>query len=95
MDTITLQIPMAKSLRDNASMVAKDSGFSSLQEVIRVFLSKFVRREIGIAIEKFPTVKLSARNDKRYNKIVDDYLSGKTKAKSFDNVDEMMDYLMK
>lgn len=95
MDTITLQIPMAKSLRDNASIVAKDSGFSSLQEVIRVFLSKFVRREVGIAIEKFPAVKLSARNAKRYDKMVDDVLSGKEKVKSFDNVDDLFNDLMK
>lgn len=94
MDTITLQIPLARSLRDAALDMARDSGFSSLQEVIRVFLSKFVKKEVGVAIERFPAVKLSTRNAKRYDKMVDDILSGKVKTKSFDSVDDLMHDLM-
>ena len=93
MDTTILQIPIRKSLRDQAMVVAEDAGFSSLQEVIRLFLTKYVRKEIGVTIEQFPAVKLSARNAKRYDKMVDDYLSGNLKTKSFDNVDDLMEDL--
>lgn len=93
MDTTILQVPISKALRVSAANVAKDGGFSSLQEVIRLFLARFAKREIGVIFEQFPAVKLSARNEKRYNKIVDDYSAGRLKTKSFDNVDKMMDYL--
>ena len=75
--------------------MAKESGFSSLQEVLRVFLAKFAKREIGVSVEQFPAVKLSAKNDRRYAKMVDDVLSGRVKTKSFDNVDDLMKDLMK
>jgi len=90
MDTTILQVPISKSLRVEATNVAKDSGFSSLQDVVRLMLAKFAKREIGVSIEQFPTVKLSARNAKRYDKMVDDYLSGKVKTKSYSDVDELL-----
>lgn len=95
MDTTILQVPISKALRADAVSVAKESGFSSLQEVVRLILTKFARREIGITIEQFPAVKLSARNERRYNKMVDDVLSGKVKTKGFDNVDDLMKDLTK
>lgn len=95
MNTTILQIPISKSLRTEAVSVAKDSGFSSLQEVVRLMLTKFARREIGVTFERFPAVKLSAKNDKRYAKMVDDVLSGRVKTKSFDNVDDLMKDLKK
>ncbi len=95
MDTTILQLPLSKSLRAEAIVVAKESGFSSLQEVLRVFLAKFAKREIGVSVEQFPAVKLSAKNDRRYAKMVDDVLSGRVKTKSFDNVDDLMKDLMK
>ncbi len=75
--------------------MAKDSGFSSLQEVVRLMLTKFARKEIGVTFERFPKVMLSAKNDRRYAKMVDDVLSGRVKTKSFDNVDDLMKDLMK
>jgi antitoxin component of RelBE/YafQ-DinJ toxin-antitoxin module len=95
MDTTILQIPISKSLRTEAVSVAKDSGFSSLQEVVRLMLTKFARKEIGVTFERFPAVKLSAKNDRRYAKMVDDVLSGRVKTKSFDNVDDLMKDLKK
>ena len=95
MDTTILQIPISKSLREEAVGVAKDSGFSSLQDVVRLMITKFARREIGVTLEQFPAVKLSAKNDRRYSKMVNDVLSGRVKTKSFDNVDDLMKDLMK
>lgn len=94
MDTTILQIPIQKSFRDQVSEVVSNMGFSSLQDYLRLILKKTLTKEIDITIGPKPIV-LSTKNAKRYDKIVDNYLSGKSKAKSFDNVDEMMDYLMK
>jgi len=69
--------------------VAKDSGFSSLQEVVRLMLTKFARKEIGITFERFPAVRLSAKNDRRYAKMVNDFEEGKD-IKTFNNVDDLM-----
>lgn len=77
MDTVTLQVPMNKSLRDSAAAVAADYGFSSLQEVIRVLLNKLAKRQLSVNIEQFPAVKLSARNEKRYLKMEEDFKNGK------------------
>lgn len=92
MNTTILQVPLSKTLRSEANVVAKDSGFSSLQEVVRVFLSKFAKREVGISIEEFPAIALSAKNEKRYNKMIKDFDNG-LNVKSFDNVDDLMDDL--
>ena len=95
MNTTTLQVPISKRLKASATVVAQEYGFSSLQEVVRVLLTKLSKKELSVSVEQFPAVKLSAKNAKRYDKIVDDYLSGKLKTKSFDNVDDLMEDLMK
>jgi hypothetical protein len=46
MNTVTLQVSMAQTLKTKASKVAQDLGFSSLQEVVRVLLSEFSRGKI-------------------------------------------------
>lgn len=93
MNTTILQVPIEKSFRNDVSKVVEEMGFSSLQDYIRLFLKKTLKGEVGVSIERFPAVKLSAKNAKRYDKMVDDYYAGKLKTKSFDNVDKMMDYL--
>ena len=92
MDTVTLQVPMNKSLRDTAAVVAADYGFSSLQEVIRVLLNKLAKRQLSVNIEQFPAVKLSAKNEKRYLKMVDDFKAGRNVYYAKD-VDDMMKQL--
>lgn len=94
MDATILQIPITKSFRDKVSEVVVEMGFSSIQDYLRLIMKKTITKEIDVTVGPRP-VMLSKKNAKRYEKIVDDYLSGKSKAKSFDNVDEMMDYLMK
>lgn len=93
MNTTILQIPIDKTLRAEAVALAKEDGFSSLQEVIRVFLSRFVKREVGVTFERYPAVKLSARNEKRYNKMLEDFEKGRN-FKTFDSVDDLMKDLM-
>lgn len=89
MNTTTLQIPIQKHLRDKASIVAKQCGFSSVQEVVRVFLSQFADRCIDVSFTP-PAVQLSEKNAKRYDRIVEDVLAGKVKTKTFTNVDDLM-----
>lgn len=80
---------MALNLRNQAEAVSVDMGFSSLQEVVRLILTKFAKREIGITIEQFPAVKLSGRNEKRYKQMERDFKSGKN-SKTFVNVTDLM-----
>lgn len=90
MDTTILQIPMSVSLKKDATETAKEYGFSSLQEIVRVMLSKLARKEFVINFgEQFPTVALSAKNEARYMKMEADYKIGKN-VKSFDNIEDFM-----
>lgn len=91
MDTTILQIPVSKSLKSNATLVAKDYGFSSLQEIIRVLLTKLARRQLAIQIEEMVT-PLSRQAEKRYLKMEKDFETGKN-VKTFSNVDELMEDL--
>jgi antitoxin component of RelBE/YafQ-DinJ toxin-antitoxin module len=88
-----LQVPMPTTLRNQAEAVSVDMGFSSLQEVVRLILTKFAKKEIGISIEQFPAVPLSARNEKRYLRMERDFKSGKN-SKTFANVTDLMNDLI-
>lgn len=90
----TLQVPVKKQLRDKATRVAEKKGFSSLQEVVRVFLKQFADQEVHITLEMKP-LQLSEKNDKKYTKIIDEVRSGKVQTKSFNDVDELFKELRK
>lgn len=91
MNTTTLQIPINKTLREQAATAAERLGFSSLQETIRVFLKKLASGEIGLRFEE--TVQLSPKAIKRYNKMIDEVESGKVKTKTFSDVASLMKHL--
>lgn len=84
-----LQVPMPLELRTRAEAVSVDMGFSSLQDVIRLILTKLAKREIGISIEQFPAVRLSKRNEKRYERMVRDFEEGKN-IRTFTSVKDLM-----
>jgi antitoxin component of RelBE/YafQ-DinJ toxin-antitoxin module len=94
MDTTTLQVPLPKTLKQQATNVAHEHGFSSLQEVVRFILTKFANREIGINLEQFPDIKLSTKNEKRYIKMTEEFNKGNN-VKSFDNIDDLMTDLIR
>lgn len=50
MDTMILQVPISKTLKKQAEAVAREHGFSSLQESVRIFLKKLADRTITIDI---------------------------------------------
>jgi len=92
MDSTILQVPISKSLRNEAAAAASGMGFSSLQEAVRVFLAQLQTQTVKISFEPKP-IQLSQKAIKRYNKIIDEIDSGKADLVSFDNVDDMTRYL--
>lgn len=91
MSRTVLQIPMSPTLRKEAEKEALRQGFSSLQDAVRIFLSKLARRVVRVTFEEEEA--LSPKAIKRYEKMVDDIKKGKVKTKSFSDVDSMMAYL--
>jgi len=51
MTNVVLQVPMPKQLRDSATVAASDYGFSSLQELVRVFINKVARKQVTVSID--------------------------------------------
>lgn len=87
-----IQIPVTKRLRDRAKKAAEKQGFSSLQEIVRVFLNQLAEKNIEIGFTS-PTVMLSAKNNERYAKMIDEVKSGKVKTKTFSSAQELMNNL--
>ena len=79
---------MPKTLKKSAQAVANDYGFSSLQDLLRVILTKLSRRELIVSIEEVP-ITLSKKNDQRYLKMSKDFVKGKN-VKDFSSVNELM-----
>lgn len=72
MNNTVLQIPMTIELREKSEKAAVEAGFSSLQEAVRIFLKKFSHRELVVSFD-MPKIKLSAKNEKRYMEMMNDY----------------------
>lgn len=92
MDRVIVQVPMTKTLKNEAEAAAGDQGFSSIQEAIRIFLTKLARRELAVNIG-YPEEHLSPRAERRYAKIIRDIKAGKDRTVSFDSTKDMMAYL--
>lgn len=90
MNTI-LQVPIDKELKNKAASTAERMGFSSLQEVIRLFINKMATGNINVSFEE--TTQLSPKAIKRYNRIIDEIDSNKEEMKSFSNTKDLMKYL--
>jgi antitoxin component of RelBE/YafQ-DinJ toxin-antitoxin module len=89
---IIMQVPLPKTLKISSEAVARDMGFSSLQEAIRVFLRKLSARELTFTLRE-PVERLSPKAEKRYLKMLKEIKEGKVRTKSFTDVDDMMSYL--
>lgn len=50
MNKTTLQVPIDSVLKDKATKVAQELGFSSLQEAVRVYLKQLSDKKINISI---------------------------------------------
>ena len=91
MNRTVLQIPVSTDLRGKAELEAKKQGFSSLQEAVRIFLSKLARQRIEISFEE--PIQLSQKAASRYDKMTDEIKSGKIKLYEAKNVDDLMKQL--
>ena len=90
MDRVVLQVPMSKTLRQQAEAVVVDYGFSSLQEIIRVILNKLAKRELTISIQEEEAVTyLSPAAEKRYARAIKDIKKGRN-VTTTKNVDELL-----
>ena len=94
MQQTVLQIPLPKELKESAEKAAADYGFSSLQELLRVFMKKLATKKINLSFEEEDTVQLSKKNEKRYLKALDDFKKGKN-VYTAKNVDDFFEQLSK
>jgi len=94
MQRTVLQIPLPKELKESAEKAAADYGFSSLQELLRVFMKKLATKKINLSFEEEDTVQLSKKNEKRYLKALDDFKKGKN-VYTAKNVDDFFEQLSK
>ncbi len=90
MQKTILQVPMDKQLKSNAEKVASEQGFSSLQEIIRVFLTHLASNKVEIVLQESTT--LSTENEKRYAEMTKDFESGKN-VYSATGVDDLLSKL--
>lgn len=70
MDKTIFQVPVTVDLRKEAEKEALRQGFSSLQEIVRIFLRRLADRTVAFTFEE--VVHLSPRAVKRYNKAIKD-----------------------
>lgn len=85
-----LQVPLNIDLRKEAEKQALAQGFSSLQEAVRVFLKKLAQGAMGVVFKEEEVIQLSAKNARRYDKMVEDIKSGRVKTKTFSDVSSLM-----
>lgn len=94
MQRVILQVPMTKDLKESAQSASSDLGFSSLQEAIRVFLTKLAKRELSVRVteEVEEITHLSKAAERRYKKAIEDIKAGRNFTKT-KNVDELLSLL--
>ena len=89
MQKTILQVPLTQDLKFNAEKVAHEQGFSSLQEIVRVFLTKLAANKMEVSLE---SVFLSESNEKRYTKMTKDFETG-SNTNTAHNVDDLVSQL--
>lgn len=93
MQRVIVQVPMSKNLKETAEAVSSDLGFSSIQEAIRVLLTKLSKREFSLRVEEVEKIThLSAAAEKKFKKAVENIKAGRNVTKT-KNVDEFLKLL--
>lgn len=88
-----IQVPVNPALKNRVEKKAENSGFSSVQQLIRLFLTRYASGEIKVGFEeRVLPVQLSKRAIRRYNKIDKDYKKGKNIFVA-ESVDDLMNQL--
>lgn len=93
MQRVIVQVPMSKDLKEKAEVVSSDLGFSSVQETIRVLLTKLSKREFSLRVEDVEEVKyLSPAAERKFKKAIEDIKAGRNVTKT-KNVNELLELL--
>ena len=88
-----VQVPMSKQLKEKAESVSADLGFSSIQEIIRVLLTKLSKKELSLKVEEVEEIThLSPAAERKFKKAVADIKAGRNVTKT-KNVDELLSLL--
>lgn len=78
MQRVVVQVPMPKELKEKAEIAASDLGFSSIQETIRVLLTKLSKREFSLKVEEVEEIThLSPAAERKFKKAVEDIKAGR------------------
>lgn len=85
MSRTVIQVPVSADLREKAEIAASKQGFSSVQEMVRVFLTQVASDEINVKFTEKPVV-LSPKKAAEYDKMIEDVKSGRVKTKTFKDV---------
>lgn len=79
MQRVIVQVPMPKELKKKAEAVSADLGFSSMQEVIRVLLTKLSKKEFSLKVEETEEIThLSPASERKFRKAVEDIKAGRS-----------------
>ena len=90
---VVVQVPMSKQLKEKAESVSADLGFSSIQEIIRVLLTKLSKKELSLKVEEVEEIThLSPAAERKFKKAVADIKAGRNVTKT-KNVDELLSLL--
>lgn len=88
MDIITLQVPVNARIKNQAQDQAKAMGFSSLQEVVRLFLNQLAEKSINVRfIPQIPVETLSSAQEEQLSKATQGTY------KKVNTIEAMMDHL--
>lgn len=79
MQRVILQVPINKDLKEKAQSVSRDLGFSSVQEAIRVLLTKLAKKELSLKVteEVEEVTYLSKAAERKFKKAVADIKAGR------------------
>lgn len=90
----TLQVPVDANLKSRATKAAKAMGFSSLQETVRLFLTKLARGDMHVELTTLDTDEyVSPKAIARYDKMERDIKSGKEPVYGATDVQDLLDQL--
>lgn len=88
-----LQIPIDSTLRVSAEKVALSAGYSSLQDVVRVFLTKFAKQEVKLVfVNQEPDEYLTSAQEMQLTKKFQ--VAKKDKSVPTESINEMMSDLL-
>lgn len=90
----TLQVPVNSNLKSRATKAAKSMGFSSLQETVRLFLTKLARGDMKVELTSLNADEyVSPKAIARYDKMIKDIDSGKEPIYGATSIKDLMDQL--